>query len=49
MTVTLPVSFRIQGSGRQLEEVPAASATTVERIVVTAFPTPAPDTTSITR
>ena len=49
VTVTLPVSFRIQGSGRQLEKVPAASATTVERIVVTAFPTPAPDTTSITR
>ena len=49
VTVTLPVSFRIQGSGRQLEEVPAASATTVERIVVTAFPTPAPDTASATR
>lgn len=53
VTVTLPVSFRIQGSGRQLEKVPAASATTVERIVVTAFPTPAretaPDTASATR
>lgn len=49
VTVTLPVSFRIQGSGRQLEKVPAASATTVERIVVTAFPIPAPDTASITR
>lgn len=53
VTITLPVSFRIQGSGHPLEEVPAASATTVERIVVTAFPTPAretaPDTTSITR
>lgn len=52
-TVTLPVSFRIQGSGHPLEEVPAASATTVERIVVTAFPTPAretaPDTASATR
>ena len=53
VTVTLPVSFRIQGSGHPLEEVPAASATTVERIVVTAFPTPAretaPDTASATR
>lgn len=49
VTVTLPVSFRIQGSGRQLEKVPAASATTVERIVVTAFPIPAPDTASATR
>lgn len=52
-TVMLPVSFRIQGSGHPLEEVPAASATTVERIVVTAFPTPAretaPDTASATR
>lgn len=49
VTVTLPVSFRIQGSGHPLEEVPAASATTVERIVVTAFPIPAPDTASATR
>lgn len=53
VTITLPVSFRIQGSGHPLEEVPAASATTVERIVVTAFPTPAretaPDTASATR
>lgn len=53
VTVTLPVSFQIQGSGHPLEEVPAASATTVERIVVTAFPTPAretaPDTASATR
>ena len=49
VTVTLPVSFRIQGSGHPLEEVPAASATTVERIVVTALPIPAPDTASATR
>lgn len=53
VTITLPVSFRIQGSEHPLEEVPAASATTVERIVVTAFPTPAretaPDTASATR
>lgn len=48
-TVTLPVSFRIQGSGHPLEEVPAASATTVERIIVTAYPTPAPDTAPATR
>ena len=48
-TVMLPVSFRIQGSGHPLEEVPAASATTVERIIVTAYPAPAAETAPATR
>ena len=48
-TVMLPVSFRIQGSGHPLEEVPAASATTVEQIIVTAYPAPAAETAPATR
>ena len=47
--VMLPVSFRIQGSGHPLEEVPAASATTVEQIIVTAYPAPAAETAPATR
>ena len=48
-TVMLPVSFRIQGSGHPLEEVPAASATTVEQIIVTAYPASAAETAPATR